>query len=132
MGPVPTHLVSRRAVVATTVGGGVLLASGLGFSLLTTACAWSAEAGRDPFEDLGRSLAEGPDGDRLAAAAPPGLHDTLRDVPSLLARVDDLAEDISEDFRQGRTVLGDGWLLAETEAVLLVAYATSEGRGAVR
>ncbi|MGZ4681422.1 MAG: hypothetical protein ACXWCM_00965 [Acidimicrobiales bacterium] len=111
--------VSRRALLggaAATVG--LLTIAGAG------ACSSSSRsAADDPLATLGRGLARGPDGARLKAAPPDGLHAPIADQAALLAGLAALDATIRADFAEGRTVLADGWLLSDTEAAALVAYA---------
>jgi hypothetical protein len=90
----------------------------------TTGCSSSGRStSGDPLAALGHQLAEGADGDRLSAAPPDGLRAPIADQAALLAGLTALDAGIRADFAEGRTVLADGWLLSDTEAAALVAYA---------
>jgi hypothetical protein len=118
MGPpsnAPT--VSRRAVMQ-----GALASVGLLAVMGSSACSSGGTDDDDPLAALGRSLAKGPDGPRLATA-PEGLETPIADPAALLLGLAGLDATIRADFAEGRTVLADGWLLADTEAAALVAYA---------
>jgi hypothetical protein len=119
MCPLPAGpTVSRRAVLRGAVATlGLVAVAGAG------ACGSGDASEDDPLAALGRSLAEGPDGERLAAAPPQGLRPPIADQATLLAGLTALDPAIRADFAEGRTVLADGWLLADTEAAALVAYA---------
>ena len=122
-GPVmrPPHAaptVSRRAILGGTAATvGLLALAGVG------ACSGSGGArADDPMATLGQHLAKGPDGGRLKAAPPEGLHPPIADQATLLAGLAALDAEVRSDFAEGRTVLADGWLLSDTEAAALVAY----------
>ncbi len=114
---VPT--LSRRAVL-----GGTAATVGLLAVVGASACGSSGRSTHDdPLAALGRQLAKGPDGARLKAVPPEGLRAPIADQTTLLAGVAALDTTIRADFAEGRTVLADGWLLSDTEAAALVAYA---------
>ncbi len=115
--PVPT--VSRRAVL-----GGAAATFGLLALVGPTACSSSGRStSGDPLAALGRDLAKGPEGSRLGASPPDGLQAPIADQAALMAGLTALELAIRADFAEGRTVLADGWLLSDTEAAALVAYA---------
>lgn len=118
----PTHpgpTVSRRAVL-----GGAAATFGLLALVGSTGCSSSGRSTTgDSLAALGRDLAKGPDGARLGDAPPAGLHAPIADQAALLAGLRALDPAIRADFAEGRTVLADGWLLSDTEAAALVAYA---------
>jgi hypothetical protein len=94
--------------------------------MVAPACVVSAAgAADDPLVGLGRSLDEGPDATALRRAAE--AMGPVADSAALHATIDRLGAEIRGDFAAGRTVSGRGWLLAETEAAALVAYARAAG-----
>ena len=112
--------VSRRALL----GGAVTTVGLLALVGTTSSCSSSGRSTKDdPLAALGHQLAKGPDGARLAGAPPDGLHAPIADQAALLAGLTALDATVRSDFGEGRTVLADGWLLSDTEAAALVAYA---------
>lgn len=112
--------ISRRALLG---GAGLVLAIPA-LSVVAAACGDpGADGDGDPLRALGESLLDGPDGPRLAAAGLPVPVAPIVDEPSLYEALDRLDATVRAELAVGRTVLGDGWLLAETEAIALVAFA---------
>ena len=112
--------VSRRALL----GGAVTTVGLIAVVGATSSCSSSGRGTKDdPLAALGHQLAKGPDGARLAAAPPEGLHAPIAYQAALLAGLTALDATVRSDFGGGRTVLADGWLLSDTEAAALVAYA---------
>jgi hypothetical protein len=112
--------ISRRALLG---GAGLVLAIPA-LSVVASACGDpGADGESDPLRALGESLLGGPDGPRLAAAGLPVAVAPIVDEPSLFAALDRLDATVRAELAAGRTVLGDGWLLADSEAVAVVAYA---------
>ncbi|MCD9624352.1 hypothetical protein [Rhabdothermincola salaria] len=117
--------VSRRAVLRGTATGAVLLAATPALPLLAGCGSLGFGTDTDPLRTLGASLRDGPEGPRLAASGLPGVARPITDEATLFEVLDLVDDRVDADFAAGRTVLGDGWLLADTEAIALVAYARS-------
>ena len=117
--------VSRRAVLRGAATGAALLAATPALPLLAGCGTLGFGTDDDPLRALGASLRDGPEGPRLAASGLPGVSRPVTDETSLLEALDLVDDQVRADFAAGRTVLGDGWLLADTEAIALVAYARS-------
>lgn len=124
MTDVDDRRVGRRAVLrGGLAGAGLVLVPG---ALAAVAAGCSQEEPSlevEPLLSLGRSLSRSADGARLAKALPPGVDRPPADEAGVLAAVATAAPSIEQDLRDGRVVLGRGWLLAESEAAILVAYA---------
>lgn len=76
----------------------------------------------DPLRALGdvlRAQLGGDLGDRL----PAGVTEQLTDAAAVRDVLTGRAGEVQADFGAGRTVDAQGWLLAEGEAALLIAYA---------
>lgn len=124
MPALPPRPISRRAVLRTAVGVTALGVAAPALGLVTTACGVLGDGDDDALRSLGRDLAEGSDGDHLATVDLAEVT-PISDRSQVFTALDRLADRIRRDLAEGRTVLGDGWLLAETEAAVLVAYASA-------
>lgn len=125
MAPVDERSISRRSLLRVGLGGaGLVLASG-SIGAVAASCSSSSadEDGADSLRALGRSLWRGPDGKRLAESLPPGVTTPLADQAAVIAALTTARPSTELDMKEGRTVLGRGWLLADSEAAILVAYA---------
>jgi hypothetical protein len=119
----PAAPVSRRRFVGAGLGlAGTLTVVG-SFGGVLGSCSSDADADAGaPLLALGRTLSKGPDGDRLASTAPAAAVG-VSDEASALVALAATAEQTGADLAAGRTVLARGWVLGDTEAAVLVAYA---------
>lgn len=105
--------------------GAVLLAATPALPLVAGCGTLGFGTDTDHLRALGASLRDGPEGPRLAASGLTGVTRPVVDEATLFEALDLLDDQVRADLAAGRTVLGNGWLLADTEAVALVAYARS-------
>ena len=121
---------SRRRLIGLLAGAAAVAAGGgVTIAVLRGDEATSPEVSDDGLVVVGRRahevLPEGDDAEALAAALAPigGLPIPTDDAVTLENRLTTTVEAITADYRAGRTVDLDGWVLSETEARLCALIA---------